>query len=133
MQCHAAEALASAPSADAPPSSAALAALWNEPAPLRFHPVSGRVEALTVEAGGSGDAIESPLEPPSANSKGRDVSFQTLLVRRAVSFIFDDATGSSPLATREGGAGGGSTGGLEPRLASPHAMQASSPHTAIAA
>lgn len=107
MRCHAAEA-ATAPST-APP--AGLAAIW-APEPLRCNPTSGRIEAMD---GG----LDSPLDPPSANSKGREVSFSTLLVRRAVSFIFDEASG-----------GGGGAHGAD----SPHGrVGTASPHTAIAA
>ena len=91
MQCHLAEHDTSAGDVNAatgavgdgrPPR------IWSQAAPLgelAINPVSGRVEALDAP-------LDSPLEPGLPGSK-KDVSFSTLLVRRAVSFIFDDPSG----------------------------------------
>jgi hypothetical protein len=70
--------------------------IWSQavplPPPLRCNPVSGKVEAMSP---GLEAPLDSPLEP-SVGQKGREVSFSTLLVRRAVSFIFDDPMSMEP-------------------------------------
>jgi len=57
--------------------------------PYRCDPVSQRIEY-----------VDSPVDPrePTLNGK-REVSFSTQMVRRAVSFIFEDRE-NSPIASR---------------------------------
>ena len=57
--------------------------------PLKMNDRTGRVEALL--------GSDSPIEPGLSK---REVSFSTQMVRRAVSFIFDETAGNSPVKQR---------------------------------
>lgn len=108
---------ASAPVAAPPPK------IWSSPTPLPTRPLSELRCQSEVRLNPSSGAIEvvSGLDSPNEPSLSkRDNSFHSLLVRRAISFIYDD----------------GGTGAGEPRLpsalASPHnRLAVQSPHTAM--
>ena len=91
--------------------------------PLRCNSHTGKVEAIKQPTEAYDDGrLDSPLEPGLSK---REVSFSTQMVRRAVSFIFNDPLdedAQSPVKTRR-----------SPLSLSNSQRELHSPHTAVAA
>jgi len=71
---------------------------WLEP--LRCNDMTGKVEPVNLGASlGSSIGMDSPIEP-ALGKVGRESSFQTQMVRRAISFILEDGPNSPVNARR---------------------------------
>jgi len=108
--------------------------------PLRCNAITGKIEPHSfgsiLDACGDGRSTDSPIIPASPLEPGlsrREVSFSTQMVRRAVSFIFNESAFENDPALDNATAG--ATDGLAPSAAKDAAARSltKSPQTAIAA